>query len=399
MSEIRPAVTAYSVLAAAGVGSAALRESLIRHTGGLTRFEDDAGSVDTFVGRIEAADEVRLPATLSDYDCRNNRLAEIALGLDGFSAAVGGAVRRYGADRIGVVLGTSTSGIAATEAAYIAWDGTGPLPDGFRYRETHELLSLTSYVRRRLGLGGPHYTISAACVSSTKTFVDAYQMLACGLCDAVVVGGIDSLCETSVRGFNSLQLLSPEPCRPNDAARKGICIGEGGGFALIERAEAATQGNILLAGYGESSDAHHMSAPHPDGLGARMAMDRALASAGLSPDAVDYINMHGTGSLQNDRAEMAAIAKVFGAGACCSSTKGWTGHALGAAGMVEAAICFLALTHGIAPGNLNLERLDAHARCAPLRRTEARPMATALTNNFGFGGNNCCLMFRDAGSA
>lgn len=389
-------VSAYCCATSAGVGRAALLDALRAERGGLVPYDDPIGAVETHVGPVAGLEAVAVPEALAAYDCRNNRLAELALAQDGFLDAVAAARARFGPARVGVVLGTSTSGIASTEDAYHHWGATGALPADYRFETTQELYALARYVARRCGLTGPSYTISAACASSTKTFVDAAQLLAADLCDAVLVGGVDTLCETSLRGFNSLQLLSPGPCRPNDRDRKGICIGEAGCFALMTRdpPEARDGGPaIRLAGYGESSDAHHMSAPHPEGLGARLAMRRALESAGLAPARVDYINMHGTGSLLNDRVEDHAIADIFGETVPCSSTKGWTGHTLGAAGGVEAVIAMLALEAGLIPGNLNLRTREAEARCHIPRETAAAPLTHVLTNNFGFGGNNCSLIF------
>lgn len=386
-------ITAYSCATATGLGVDAMRRALIDHQGGLEPYAESAGGLNTFVGRVAASDAVTLPEHLRRFDCRNNRLAELALGLDGFDARVAAVAAKYGATRIGVVLGTSTSGIGEAERAYVNRDAAGNLPDDFHFHETHELSSLADYVRARLALQGPAYVISTACASSAKTFVDGAQLIEAGLCDAVVIGGVDSLCDTSLRGFQSLQLLSTRPCRPNDASRDGISIGEAGCFALMERTDDANACAPRFVGYGESSDAYHMSAPHPEGLGAVLAMQGALRSAGLHPHEIDYINMHGTGSEANDAVEAAAIARVFGDRIPCSSTKGWTGHVLGAAGIAEALISLLCLNHGLLPGNLNLQQVDPAFTCALQHQTEARQLNTVMSNSFGFGGNNCCLIF------
>lgn len=391
------AVTAFSVVTAAGLGHDGMVEALTTHRGGLEPFEEPAGELRTCVGRVPATSDVRLPTALAAYDCRNNRLAELAITLDVFDARVADAVARFGAGRVGVVLGTSTSGIGAGEAAYARRDAAGRLPADFDFHHTHELSSLADYVRRRLALAGPAYTVSAACASSAKTFVDGAQLIAANVCDAVVVGGVDSLCDTSLRGFQALQLLSPEPCRPNDAARRGICIGEAGALALLERSGPENEDAPRLIGYGESTDAHHLASPHPEGVGAQLAMEEALERAAIRADAIDYVNMHGTGSHVNDWVEDGAVFRVLGARASCSSTKGWTGHTLGAAGAVEAAIALLAIGHGMVPGNLNLQTADPAFSCRFQRETEARPIRTVLSNSFGFGGNNCCLIFGRAG--
>jgi 3-oxoacyl-[acyl-carrier-protein] synthase-1 len=221
-------------------------------------------------------------------------------------------------------------------------------------------------------------------------FAHAERLLRLGIADAAVVGGVDTLCGSVLFGFSSLELVSPEPCRPFDVARRGISIGEAGGFALLERDGEA---GPWLLGYGESSDAHHMSSPHPQGLGARLAIEAALGSAGLAPEAVDYINLHGTASQKNDEVEARVIAELFPARTRASSTKGWTGHTLGAAGIVEAVISFIALEEGFAPGTLNTAELDP--ACGPQVRlaTERAEVRVALSNSFGFGGSNCTLLF------
>ncbi len=386
-------ITAFSCATAAGLGMDAMHHALIDHQGGLEPYAEAAGELNTFVGRVAASDAVMLPEHLRRFDCRNNRLAELALGLDGFDACVASVAEKYGATRVGVVLGTSTSGIGEAERAYMSRDVAGGLPDDFHFCETHELSSLADYVRARLSLQGPAYVISTACASSAKTFVDGAQLIESDLCDAVVIGGVDSLCDISLRGFQSLQLLSSTPCRPNDISRDGISIGEAGCFALMERVDGTNTDAPRFVGYGESSDAYHMSGPHPEGKGAVLAMQGALRCAGLDPHEIDYINMHGTGSKANDAVEAAAISFVFGENVPCSSTKGWTGHVLGAAGIAEALISLISLNHGLLPGNLSLQEADPTFTCALQHLTEARQLNAVLSNSFGFGGNNCCLIF------
>ena len=216
--------------------------------------------------------------------------------------------------------------------------------------------------------------------------------------DAAVVGGVDSLCLTTLYGFNSLGLTSSQACRPFDIARDGISIGEGAAFALLERLPSQLDSQaVLLLGVGESSDAHHMSSPHPDGLGAQMAMRGALTMAGLDAGAIDYINLHGTATPSNDAAESKAVTALFGGGTPCSSTKGATGHTLGAAGGVEAVICALALRHGLLPAGLNSQQPDPALTVNYLRENEERPLRRVLSNSFGFGGTNCSLVFGLAG--
>jgi 3-oxoacyl-[acyl-carrier-protein] synthase-1 len=260
----------------------------------------------------------------------------------------------------------------------------------------HTPHSLAMFVQQVLGLTGPSETISTACSSSAKVFASAERLIRLGLADAAVVGGVDTLCGSVLFGFNSLELVSSEPCRPFDAGRKGISLGEAAGFALVERVQDDAGAPLRLLGYGEASDAHHMSTPHPEGLGAERALDEALARAGLAPDAIDYINMHGTASQKNDEVEGALVARRFPARTHASSTKGFMGHTLGAAGIVESVISLLAIERGLMPGTVNTTELDEsfgpQIQLAPVRGD----VRHALTNSFGFGGNNCSLVFGKA---
>jgi 3-oxoacyl-[acyl-carrier-protein] synthase-1 len=339
-------------------------------------------------------DSQKLPKSLAHYDCRNNRLAQLGLETDGFADSVRAAIARYGSDRVGIFLGTSTAGILQTELAYRRRDPvSGALPDDFNYRTTHNSFSLAEFTRDYFGLTGPAMAISTACSSSAKVFAAAARQIACGTIDAAIVGGVDSLCLTTLYGFASLQLTSSQPCRPYDAARNGISVGEAAAFALLDRAPATpAPGAIMLLGTGESSDAYHMSSPHPEGLGAKMAMQAALRSAGLNPADIDYLNLHGTATPANDAAEGKAVAALFGDTVPCSSTKGATGHTLGAAGAVEAIICALALSHDLLPGSPNTEQLDPDIPLQYLLQARSGKLRHALSNSFGFGGSNCSLI-------
>jgi len=383
-----------------GHGLEATLSALRRHRGGLApcHFET-VRDLDTHIGEVAKVDDVSLPASLAEYDCRNNRLAFLGLRQDGFSVAVEAAVARYGRRRVGVFLGTSTAGILQAEQAYRRRDpASGALPDDFIYRATHNTYSLADFVRHVFRLEGPAVVISTACSSSAKVFAAAARMLAAGLIDAAVVGGVDSLCLTTLYGFNSLELLSPEPCRPFDAERKGLSIGEAAAFILLERpADNLNADDVLLLGTGESSDAHHMSSPHPDGLGARMAMAAALQAAGLPATDIDYINLHGTATPSNDAAEGKAVAAIFGMAVPCSSTKGATGHTLGAAGGLEAVISALALRHGFLPGGVNTRQVDPGIPIQYLTANRDSAPRRVLSNSFGFGGTNCSLVLGRAG--
>ena len=389
----------FTATSAIGRGLAQTLDALRTRHGGLAPCTFDTVDLPTFVGEVPDVDAVRLPAQLAAFDCRNNRLAFLGLAQDGFADAVDSAARKYGRGRVGIFLGTSTSGIYQTELAYRHRDAAdGSLPADFAYATTHNTFSLADFVRQCLHLDGPATVISSACSSSAKVFASARRMMAAGLIDAAVVGGVDSLCLTTLYGFNSLGLMSSQACRPFDAARDGISIGEAAAFALLERApEHLDADAVLLLGVGESSDAHHMSSPHPDGLGARMAMESALAMARLDAADIDYINLHGTATPSNDVAETKAVNAVFGAGTPCSSTKGATGHTLGAAGGLEAVICALALRHAVMPGGMNTSQLDPLLPLNYLLESREQPVRRALSNSFGFGGTNCSLVLGRAG--
>ncbi|MEO8310392.1 MAG: beta-ketoacyl-[acyl-carrier-protein] synthase family protein [Caldimonas sp.] len=384
-------IAAYTVTSAAGAGKAALLDALRDGRSGLTPNDFGPTPLATWIGRVAGVEAAPLPKPLAAWECRNNRLAWLGLRGDAFIDAVHAARERHGAARVAVVLGTSTSSIGATEDAYRHLEGGG-FPADNRNPLVHTPHSLARFVHEALDLEGPCLTVSTACSSSAKVFAAAERMLRLGLVDAAVVGGVDTLCGSVLFGFNALQLVSPEPCRPFDAERSGISIGEAAGFALVERA-GSEGAPLCLLGYGESSDAHHMSTPHPEGLGAERALDDALARAGIDANGVDYINLHGTASAKNDEVEAALVARRFPATTHASSTKGVTGHTLGAAGVVEAAASLLAIEHGFRPGTVNTRVLDA--ACGPQVRIDIAdgPVRIALSNSFGFGGNNCVLVF------
>lgn len=384
-----------------GAGLAAHGAALRANRSGLAPCDFDIVDLPTWIGAVEGVDAVRLPEALADFDCRNNRLAELALRQDGFAEAVERAVATYGATRVGLFVGTSTSGILETEQAYRRRDARGALPPDFNYAGSHSVASLAGFLQRRFGLCGPASVTSSACSSSAKVFATAQRMIATGLIECAVVGGVDSLCLTTLYGFNSLELLSPSPCRPFDAARNGLSLGEAAAFALLERApDAPAPDDVLLIGAGESSDAYHMSSPRPDGLGARLAMQAALAQAGLRPEQIDYINLHGTATPSNDAAEGCAVGGLFGADTPCSSTKGATGHTLGAAGGIEAVFGMLALREGFRPGSPGTAVFDPGIAQPHGLRYQLAPeegdVGFVLSNSFGFGGTNCSLVLARA---
>jgi 3-oxoacyl-[acyl-carrier-protein] synthase-1 len=392
------AVSAYTATSAIGRGRLAHLHALRHARSGLRRNDFSSAPLACWIGRVDGVEDEPLPTTHAAWDCRNNRLAWLGLNQDGFLEQVRIARDRYGPRRIALLLGTSTSSIGATEEAYRRLDADGGFPDDMLRPPIHAPHSLVAFVAEALGLEGPCLTISTACSSSAKVFANAERMIRLGLVDAAVVGGVDTLCESVLFGFNALELVSPEPCRPFDATRNGISLGEAAGFALLERVDAAPDAPRLL-GYGEASDAHHMSTPHPEGLGAELALRDTLQRAGLQAHQVDYINLHGTASQKNDEVEAALVSRSFPDTTRASSTKGFTGHTLGAAGIVEAVISLLAIEHGLIPGNLGGDTPDPICGAQFVWRSEQKRIDVALSNSFGFGGNNACLAFARAGFA
>ena len=388
------AIRAYTATSALGRGLQAHADALAASRGGLIPNDFSFEPLACWIGRVAGVEDTPLPPELAAWDCRNNRLAWMALQQDGFADAVRATRERYGAHRVAVLLGTSTASIGATEEGYRRLEN-GNMPADLHRPVLHTPHSLAGFVAAAFELEGPCLTVATACSSSAKVFANAERMIRLGLIDAAVVGGTDTLCESVLFGFNSLELVSPEPCRPFDARRNGISIGEAAGFAIVERVAGAADAPLLI-GYGEASDAHHMSTPHPEGLGAELALRDALERAGIEPADVDYINMHGTASQKNDEVEAALIARTFPATTRASSTKGFTGHTLGAAGILEAAITLLAMRDGRVPANLGAEEPDP--LCGPQMawRAESAPIRIALSNSFGFGGNNACLAFAHA---
>ena len=389
------AVVDYTVVSALGHGRAATLAALQAGRTGLARQDFETATLGSWLGVVAGADEVVLKSEFAEHDCRNNRLAELALRADDFGGRVQRAARRWGTARVGVFLGTSTSGILQTEVAYRHRDaGTGALPRSLHYATTHNSYSVAGYVRATLGLQGPAYVVSTACSSSAKVFAAAQRMIDAGIVDAAVVGGVDSLCMTTLYGFKSLELVSADICRPWDATRSGLSLGEAAAFALVERtAHGNDAPRAWLLGAGESSDGHHMSSPHPEGAGAAAAMRAALAQAGLQPADIDHLNLHGTGTPGNDAAEDKAVVAVFGTALPCSSTKGYTGHTLGAAGGVEAAVAMLALQHGFMPAGLNVQTPDPALHTLYLREPREQRLRAVASNSFGFGGSNASLIF------
>ena len=383
------AIRAFTATTALGRGLAAQADALRARRGGLRRNDFGEAGLDTWIGRVDGLEEAPLPARWARWECRNNRLAWLALQQDDLQDALRAVLSRHGNDRVALVVGTSTASIGATEEAYARLE-EGAFPADLRRPLVHTPHSLGGFLQEATGITGPAVTVATACSSSAKVFAQAARLLQAGIVDAALVGGVDTLCGSVLYGFNSLGLVSAQPARPFDVARDGLSLGEAGGFAVLERGGDA---ELLLRGYGESSDAHHMSAPHPDGLGARLAMADALARAGIDAADVGYLNLHGTATPANDAVEARAVAALFPDTLHASSTKGWTGHTLGAAGIIESAFALLALRDGLRPGTLNSSTPDP--ACGPQIRFDNAegPVRFAMNNSFGFGGNNCSLVF------
>ncbi|MDE2079771.1 MAG: beta-ketoacyl-ACP synthase [Burkholderiales bacterium] len=387
------AVTAHGLACAAGVGLPALARALREARSALTPNDWSRVPLPSWIGRVPGVEAVALPPALAGWDDRATRLAWLGLQADGFIEAVGRARARHGAARVGLVLGTSASTIGASERAYRQPAADGGFPPTLRHPRLNTVHALTMFVQEALALQGPCLTVSTACSSSAKAFAVAERWLRLDLADAVVVAGVDALCESILFGFAALQLVAAAPCRPFDAARAGISIGEAAGYVLLERGPSA----FLLLGHGESNDAHHMSSPHPQGLGAERALDAALARAGLAAEAVDHLSLHGTASARNDEVEAALVARRYRADVHASATKGTTGHAMGAAGIVGALVCRLALCDGLQAGTAGCDAPDpalGRAFGAQLQRApRLAPARLAASHAFGFGGNNAVLVF------
>jgi 3-oxoacyl-[acyl-carrier-protein] synthase-1 len=358
--------------------------------------------IDTYIGRVADIEQVQLPSALQLYHCRNNQLAYLALQFDQFSSAIERAKIQYGAHRLGVFLGTSTSGILSSELAYqnATFANNPVLMDPVHFKQQHNSFSCADFVRRLYQLTGPAQVISTACSSSAKVFASAARYIELGLCDAAIVGGVDSLCLTTLYGFNALELVAKEKCRPADDNRQGLSVGEAAAFILLEKSDQSKVSNvpkkaIYLLGYGESSDAYHMSSPDPKGRGALQAMKTVLKRANCISSDIDYVNLHGTATVMNDKMEDKALSHLLTKPVACSSTKGWTGHTLGAAGAVEVIYSALSIQHDFIPQSLNTLIVDPHLKQNIITTTQKQEVHKVLTNSFGFGGNNCCLILGD----
>jgi 3-oxoacyl-[acyl-carrier-protein] synthase-1 len=377
-------ITAYALCNALGSDTPGVLQALRRGQTGLrpcplpVPFEAVCGALP------ESLEE--LPPAMGKFDSRQARILGSLLRELEKPLAV--ACQRWGAARVGIALGTSTAGIAETERAYAEFKRSGHPPAGYDFSRQHMPDAMTTIARGLTGLSGPGLVVSTACSSSAKVFGVARRWLRSGICDAVLAGGVDTLCQITLRGFRSLELLSSKACRPFALDRAGMNIGEGGALLLLER---KGEGPAWLLGVGETSDAYHMTAPQPEGIGAVAAMTEALRQANLGLEDIDHINAHGTATRLNDAVEGAAISRLFGDRVPVVSTKGYTGHMLGAAGVTEAGFCVAAIEHGFVPASLGSDRPDPALRIQIAHRRVDRPVRAILSNSFAFGGSNTTL--------
>ncbi|WP_109478009.1 beta-ketoacyl-[acyl-carrier-protein] synthase family protein [Paraburkholderia sp. C35] len=349
------------------------------------------GIGDQFVGRVATPLDIAPPAALKRFDCRNNRM--LLAALEQIRPDIEAARERFGSHRIGVVLGTSTSGIDAAEVAFVHQAQAGDLPEDFNYRQM-EIGTAAPFAAAALNVQGPAFTISTACTSSAKAFVSARRLLQLGVCDAMIVGGVDTLCELTVQGFASLESTSVTRTNPMSRNRNGINVGEGATVFLMTRDEA----EVRLAGAGESSDAHHVSAPDPQGVGGELALRAALKDAGVEPSSIAYVNLHATATRKNDDMEARLMSRVFADGVPVSGTKPLTGHQLGAAGATELGFAWLML----ARDDVSMPRHQWDGEADPalpaldlvqdMRRIPRSGAQYVMSNSFAFGGSNVSLI-------
>jgi 3-oxoacyl-[acyl-carrier-protein] synthase-1 len=389
-------ISALGIASPIGIGKAAVASGLLQGVRGMSLREDLVAGRSVYVGAV-GAELPEIPRSLVSLDCRNNRM--MLLALREIEGDVRRAIARFGADRIAVILGTSTSGIAQGEVAFADKLRSGHWPEGFAYTQ-QEPGNLAEFAARVMGVRGPAYTVATACSSTGKVFSSARRLIGLGICDAAIVGGADTLSGMTVSGFCALDAVSRQYCNPFSINRDGINVGEAGVAFLLSSEPAPVE----LVGVGESSDAHHISAPEPSGRGAEQAMSAALSDARLLPADIAYINLHGTGTPLNDLMEGNAIARLFGCNVLCSSTKGMTGHTLGAAGACEAAFLWLTLHSDYNGGRLPVHVWDdiPDPAIPPIglvtpRQAEAtKRLGPMMSNSFAFGGSNVAVILRAA---
>lgn len=379
-------ITAFGVINALGAGRQAMVDAL---SAGRTGLAEPKMSLpfDTMVGAVD----VPLPAFEGALRPYETRLGRLMLHLiNQIDPELARLRSRWAPERIGVFLGTSTAGAAATEVAYTEYLNTGRLPESYDFKKQHTFGAVLKVMSTLTGARGPGWVVSTACTSSAKTVASAKRMMAAGVIDAAIVGGVDTLCEMTLQGFWSLSALSNAHCRPFSKESGGINIGEGGALVLMERDGDAIG---LIDGIGESSDAYHISAPHPEGLGARLAMERALP-AGCSPADIDHVNAHGTGTPHNDNAESKAIRALLGGDVPVISTKGYTGHTLGGAGATEIALSLITMDEGWIAPSVGADPVNADLGINIITEKTPAKVRRVLSNSFAFGGNNISLSLR-----
>jgi 3-oxoacyl-[acyl-carrier-protein] synthase I len=378
-------VTGYSMLSALGMGRQHHLDALATGTTGLgpcpisLDFETVTGAVNT-----------ELPELPADMQPWSTRLARMASALlQEIDEPLRRAREKWRPERIAILLGTSTAGAETTEVAYREYVEGGKFPRDYDFQRQHTFGAVLTVMRKLTGCNGPSWMASTACTSSGKSFATAQRLIAADVIDAAIVGGLDTLCSMTLQGFNSLQALDRVACRPFRKTRNGINIGEGGALALVERDGDA---RVLIEGIGETSDAYHISAPHPEGLGAQAAMRDALAAANCEPEDITHVNAHGTGTHLNDTAEANAIKTVLGTDVPCVSTKAYTGHTLGAAAAIEMAFSACAVEEGFLPPAIGEGEIDPKIDIlVPLEKTTGT-FSRVLSNSFAFGGNNVSLL-------
>ena len=379
------------VLCAAGNSVASVADQLKSNQSPLTMSDQFSSNVPLPLGKYEG-ELPTISLTAKKWQSRNNQFALAA--LQQIEVVAHSLIEKYGVDRVGVIIGTSTSGIAESETVIKQWVEQGSVPESYDYG-VQEMCATADFVAEYLGVQGPVYGISTACSSGAKALASARRLIQADVCDVVIAGGVDTLCHLTVQGFSSLEAVSDEQCNPFSKNRKGINIGEGAALFIVSQ---EAQG-VELLGTGEGSDAHHISAPDPSGAGAIRCMQRALDDGGVEANDVDYVNLHGTATSLNDQMESTALNAVFGAETLCSSTKPFTGHTLGAAGAVEAGLCWMILADQMEdylPIQLWDGVPDPDLPPINLVSSETRlasPANYVLSNSFAFGGNNISLLF------
>lgn len=384
------------ILCASGSGKQNVLQAVLSGSrAGLQASDEFTPGRDLFLGRINESLQA-IPQPWHVYDCRNNQLLMAA--TEQILPTIQGMIDQFGPHRIGMVLGTSTSGIRNTELALAAKTQSAQTPASYHYKQ-QQMGAGVDFLADYLSIDGPRYTVSTACSSSGKAFLSARRLLELNLCDAVIVGGADSLCSLTVNGFAALESVSSGLCKPFGQQRDGINIGEAAALFVMSR----QPGPVVLRGAAASSDAHHFSAPDPAGKAVLHAMQHAQQQAGVNPSQVDYVNLHGTATLLNDAMESRAVRQLFGEETPVSSSKGMTGHTLGAAAALELGLCWLLLTNNDPSGrlipNINDDQIDPtlpNLHWLKVDETLGRPIKLCQSNSFAFGGSNVSLLVGQA---